>query len=252
MTAGILFDSTKCIGCEACVAACKERHGLPAAVDSRLTASTWTVVAQHETAFVRRMCMHCETPTCASVCPVGAFRKEPNGPVVYDAGRCIGCRYCIMACPFNVPTYQWDRRVPLVQKCTLCADWIVQGRQPACADVCPTGATLYGDRPHLIREARARLAAAPGTYVPRIYGLEEVGGTSVLMVAGIPFSRLEVGPTQRHDPLPQLTWNVLSKIPDFSLIGGAALYGIFWITNRRVQLQKKTVQDDETGGSGKS
>ena len=190
MKGAILFDSTKCIGCEACVAACKEKNNLPAAIDPKLTAYTWTVVEQRDKAFVRRMCMHCESPTCASVCPVGAFQKQPNGPVLYDASRCIGCRYCIMACPFGVPKYQWDRTVPIVQKCTMCPDRIAAGQAPACASVCPTGATTFGDRDQLIGEARARLAAAPKSYVPRIYGLEEVGGTSVLILSGVPFASL--------------------------------------------------------------
>ncbi|HXZ43518.1 MAG TPA: 4Fe-4S dicluster domain-containing protein, partial [archaeon] len=190
MKGAILFDSTKCIGCEACVAACKESNNLPMAIDPTLTAYTWTVVEQRNKAFIRRMCMHCESPTCASVCPVGAFRKQPNGPVLYDASRCIGCRYCIMACPFGVPKYQWDRTVPIVQKCIMCPDRIATGKDPACAAVCPTGATTFGDRDQLIREARARLVGAPHSYVPKIYGREEVGGTSVLIVSRVPFASL--------------------------------------------------------------
>jgi formate dehydrogenase iron-sulfur subunit len=236
MKAGLLFDSTKCIGCEACVVACKERHGLPPTIDPRLTAYTWTVVERRGAAFVRRLCMHCESPACASVCPVEALRKTPFGPVVYDASRCIGCRYCIMACPFDVPKYQWGRVMPLVQKCTLCADRIVAGGMPACAEACPTGATAFGERAQLIREARMRLAASPGQYTPRLYGLEEVGGTSVLLLAGVPFSTLGLRPEGRQDPLPMLTWRVLSRVPDVVVVGGVLLYGICWITHRRMAL----------------
>jgi formate dehydrogenase iron-sulfur subunit len=152
--------------------------------------------------------MHCESPTCASVCPVGAFRKDPAGPVVYDGTRCIGCRYCIMACPFDVPKYQWDRAVPLVQKCSLCAGRIAGGRGPACAEVCPTGATQFGERPALVAEARKRLAAEPAKYTGRIFGLEEVGGTSVLMLAGVPFGQLGIRAVERREALPLLTWKV--------------------------------------------
>jgi formate dehydrogenase iron-sulfur subunit len=242
MKGAILFDGTKCIGCEACVAACKEQNNLPATVDPELTAYTWTVVEQRDKAFVRRMCMHCESPTCASVCPVGAFQKQPDGPVTYDASRCMGCRYCIMACPFGVPKYQWDRTVPIVQKCTLCPDRIARGEAPACASVCPTGATTFGDRDQLIGEARRRLAAAPKSYVPRIYGLEEVGGTSVLILSGVPFAGLGLRTDLPLQPLPMLTWQVLSKIPDFVVVGGAFLYGIWWITNRRTDVQKRSTQ----------
>lgn len=242
MKGAVLFDSTKCIGCEACVAACKEENNLPAAIDPKLTAYTWTVVEQRGKAHVRRLCMHCESPTCASVCPVGAFRKEPSGPVLYDASRCIGCRYCIMACPFDVPKYQWDRPVPIVQKCTMCPDRIQAGKEPACAAVCPTGATIFGDRDQVIGEARTRLAAAPKSYVPRIYGLEEVGGTSVLILSGVPFPSLGLRADLPLQPLPTLTWQALSKVPDVVIVGGTLLYGIWWITNRRIAVQERSTQ----------
>jgi len=244
----ILFDSTKCIGCEACVAACKEQNNLPAAIDSKLTAYTWTVVERRNKAFIRRMCMHCESPTCASVCPVEAFRKQPNGPVLYDASRCMGCRYCIMACPFDVPKYQWDRAMPIVQKCTMCPDRIVAGSATACASVCPTGATTYGERDHLIGEARARLASAPKSYIPRIYGMEEVGGTSVLILSGVPFSTLGLRTDLPLAPLPMLTWQGLSKIPDVVVVGGVFLYGIWWITSRRTKVQDELTRESAKSG----
>jgi formate dehydrogenase iron-sulfur subunit len=243
MKGAILFDSTKCIGCEACVAACKEHNKLPAAIDPTLTAYTWTVVERRNTAFIRRMCMHCESPTCVSVCPVQAFHKEPNGPVLYDASRCIGCRYCIMACPFGVPKYQWDRTAPIVQKCIMCPGRIGAGNVPACASVCPTGATLFGERDELIREARSRLWTSPATYVPQIYGLEEVGGTSVLILSSVPFASLGLRTDLPRAPLPLLTWQVLSKIPDFVVVGGALLYGLWWITNRRTRVQALLAQE---------
>jgi len=237
MKAALLFDSTACIGCEACAAACKEKNNLPRPIEKKLTAYTWTVVEQRDKAHMRRLCMHCESPTCVSVCPVGAFRKEPNGPVVYDAGRCIGCRYCILACPFDVPKYQWDRAIPIVQKCTMCADWVAAGKEPACASVCPTGATMFGERSALIREARARIAAFPTRYASTVYGVEEVGGTSVLMLTSAPIVKLGFPPIERREPLPLLTWRVLSQVPDFALVGGVLLGGICWITNRRMRLQ---------------
>ena len=248
MKGAILFDSTKCIGCEACTAACKEKNQLPAEIDPKLTAYTWTVVEQRNKVFVRRMCMHCESPTCVSVCPVGAFQKQPNGPVVYDSSRCIGCRYCIMACPFDVPKYQWDRTVPIVQKCTMCPDRIQAGQATACASVCPTGATAFGDRDKLIQEARARLQAAPKSYVPKVYGVEEAGGTSVLMLSSVPFPALGFRPDLPQAPLPMLTWNVLSMIPDLAVVWGAFLYGIWWITNRRTMVQETLAKESSKRG----
>ena len=114
MSAGLLIDTTRCIGCGACADACKEQNHLPGEVEARTTAYTWTVVEQHGEVFSRRLCMHCLEPACASVCPVAALRKSPEGAVIYDADRCIGCRYCMVACPFDVPKYQWDRTVPVV------------------------------------------------------------------------------------------------------------------------------------------
>jgi formate dehydrogenase iron-sulfur subunit len=233
MSVGLLFDATRCIGCGACSAACKEQNELPLPIEENTTAYTWTVVEKSGDTFVRRMCMHCLTPTCVSVCPVGAMQKTSNGPVVYDADKCIGCRYCIMACPFGVPKYQWDRPVPIVGKCVLCAERVGAGKQTACAAVCPTGATLFGSRDELVREARARIAAAPDRYVDHIYGLEEAGGTSVLMLAGVPFAQLGLPARLPDEPLPMLTWQVLSRVPDFVVLAAAFLYGVHWITKRR-------------------
>jgi formate dehydrogenase iron-sulfur subunit len=233
MSKGLLFDATRCIGCGACSAACKEQNGLPLPIEDKATAATWTVVEKRGDTFVRRMCMHCLTPTCVSVCPVGAMQKTAAGPVVYDSQKCIGCRYCIMACPFGVPKYQWDRPVPVVGKCVLCAGRLEAGQATACATVCPTGATLFGERDALIREARARIAAEPGRYVDHVYGVDEAGGTSVIMLAGVPFTSLGLPGNLPHQPLPLLTWQALSKVPDVVLVAAAFLYGIHWITKRR-------------------
>jgi len=233
MSHGLLLDTTRCIGCGACTAACKEQNGLPLPIEEQTTAYTWTVVEQRKGVNVRRMCMHCLDPTCVSVCPVGAMRKTESGPVVYDADKCIGCRYCIMACPFGVPKYQWDRPVPVVGKCVMCASRVEAGKPTACAAVCPTGATLFGERDDLIREARARIAAEPGRYVDHIYGLEEAGGTSVLVLSSMPFGQLGFRDDLPPTALPLLTWRALSKVPDVVVLGGTLLFGIHWITRRR-------------------
>jgi formate dehydrogenase iron-sulfur subunit len=238
MSFGLLLDTTRCIGCGACVAACKEQNGLPLPIEATTTAYTWTVVQQRGGVNVRRMCMHCMSPTCASVCPVGAMHRTPEGPVVYDADKCIGCRYCVMACPFDVPKYQWDRPVPLVGKCTMCAARVGHGKPTACAAVCPTGATTFGRREDLLREARARIAAEPGRYVNHVFGEQEAGGTSVLMLSNVPFTALGFRQDLPHEALPLLTWRVLSRVPDIVLLGGALLYGIHWITKRRAYVQR--------------
>jgi len=238
MSVGLLFDSTKCIGCGGCTAACKEQNKLPMPIEPVTTAYTWTIVEKREGTFVRRLCMHCLEPTCVSVCPVGALQKSASGGVDYDAGKCIGCRYCIMACPFGVPKYQWDRAIPVVGKCVLCPDRVKAGLATACATVCPTGATLFGERDALVREARARIDAEPAKYVDHVYGLEEAGGTSVLMLSGVPFDRLGMKTDLPRQPLPLLTWQILSKVPDFVILAGAFLFGLHWITHRRDDVRR--------------
>jgi formate dehydrogenase iron-sulfur subunit len=246
---GILFDSTLCIGCGACYQACKEKNNLPRTVEyflrDNLSAKTYTVVKLHSSRFVRKMCMHCEQPACASVCPVAALEKTAVGPVTYDESKCMGCRYCMQACPFGVPTYEWDATLPRVRKCNLCADRIAQGLSTACAAVCPTGATRFGDREALVAEARARIRDNPGTYVDRIYGLEEVGGTSVLLIADVPIEQLGYRANMLKEPLPELTWNVLQKIPKVVVAGGAVMSGIWWITNRRMAVHKAMLQEKQ-------
>lgn len=183
--------------------------------------------------------MHCNEPTCVSVCPVGALAKSPEGPVSYDADKCMGCRYCMQACPFSVPQYEWDNSItPRVRKCDMCKDRVEAGLATACATACPTGATKFGDREQLITEAQERIRDHPGRYVDHIYGVAEVGGTSVLLLSAVPFETLGYSTKLLHDPLPQLTWEVLHKLPKVVGIGGVLMSGIWWITKRREAVQK--------------
>lgn len=233
----LLIDTTLCIGCNSCQDACKKEFNLPGGQEKKLSATAYTALEEFDGTYVRRMCQHCNDPTCASVCPVGAFTKTPEGPVLYDEAKCIGCRYCIQACPFQVPRYEWESNYPRVQKCRFCYDRIKQGLQTACAEACPTGATKFGDRDDLIREAYERIKAEPGKYIDRIYGIEQVGGTSIFYLSSVPFEQLGFKTQLDSTALPMLTWNALSKIPSVVTVGGVFLYGIWWITNRRKEVQ---------------
>lgn len=238
MSRALLVDTTRCIGCGACSAACKEANHLPLPVEARTTAYTWTVVERHDSVNVRRLCMHCLEPACASACPVGALKRRADGAVVYNPDLCFGCRYCMTACPFGVPKYQWDRPAPIVGKCLLCADRIAAGRPTACSSVCPTGATTFGERTDLLAEAHERIRREPGRYVDAVYGEHEAGGTGVLYLASVPFDRLGLNPALPSEPLPLFTWRILSRIPDFVVLAGALLYGIHWITERRIEVAR--------------
>jgi formate dehydrogenase iron-sulfur subunit len=239
---GILFDSTICVGCGACYQACKERNHLPQTTNDifrdELSALTYTALKRRNGRFVRQLCMNCVDPACVSVCPVGALEKSQLGPVFYHPERCIGCRYCMLACPFSIPKYEWDKLLPLIRKCDMCFDRVAAGLPTACAEACPTGATKFGEREQLIEEARARIRGGNPKYVDYIYGLEEAGGTSVLLISDAPMGTLGYRTNLGKEPLPQLTWHVLQKIPSFVVLLGVLLGGIWWITNRRAEVQR--------------
>ena len=240
MSKALLYDATLCIGCKQCEQACAEKNKLPyseaVAGEERQSDHKFTVVLAKGDKFMRRLCMNCQDPACASVCPVGAMRKTAEGPVIYEESRCMGCRYCMVACPFGVPKYEWSKVLPRVQKCTMCPDRVAAGKPTACAKACPTGATKFGERDELIKEAQQRLQDNPGKYVNHIYGLTEVGGTSVLMLSSVPFEEFGFPAELTRDPLPLLTYRVLSRIPDFVPLGGVLLGGVWWITHRREEV----------------
>lgn len=238
---GFLFDVTKCKLCGACWDADKQRNNLPIPegnfLDDNLSENSFLVIKERSGRGVRFSCMHCLTPTCASVCPVGALKKTDIGAVIYEKDRCIGCRYCVIACPFKVPKYEWSKPLPYVRKCDFCYDRITKGQLPACASVCPTGALMFGDRDELLGEARRRLEA-DSKYVNHIYGEKEVGGTSLMFISDIPMEKLGYPPYLSDNPVPSLTWDVLEKIPNVVVLGGALLTGLWWLTKRREEVQK--------------
>jgi formate dehydrogenase iron-sulfur subunit len=234
----LLVDIKRCIGCRACVAACKEIHGFPGEDgDTELSATAYTaMVDKDDETHVRKLCMHCLSPSCVSVCPVAALRKTPAGAVVYDGERCLGCRYCMVACPFNVPRYEWTAAVPSVRKCDMCLARIEKGGLPACVEICPAEATTAGTRDELLAEAHRRIREDPAGYFPHVYGESEAGGTSVLFLSPVSFESLGFRQGLGDAPLPSLTWSALEKIPGVVTIGGAALLAVYWITHRREEV----------------
>ena len=237
---GLLYDSTLCIGCKMCVAACGVMHKMPVAArrpsdPEELDGRTRTVIKTYthgsgkvkdrETdgyAFLKRQCLHCADPTCVSVCPLSAMQKDPvTGIVTNDPDACMGCRYCSYACPYGVPQFDLTQTYGRINKCDMCIDLQEQGKIPACADVCPTGATLFGRVADLQAEADRRLSLSPGApyvfprgklgdtrkrkhpgriakYQDHTYGLNEGGGTQVRYLAGIPFAKLGLPKLPSH------------------------------------------------------
>jgi formate dehydrogenase iron-sulfur subunit len=240
MASAILFDSVLCIGCRACESACNEKWNLPytdeVAAEEKLSAGKLTTVRTFGERYARKLCMHCLEPACASACPVTALEKTAHGPVVYHEDRCIGCRYCMLACPFEVPVYTWNSRAPKVRKCDLCQDRTSQGLPTRCSEACPTEATITGPRNQLIQIARRRIRENPGEYYDHIYGLQEAGGTSVLMIGPAPMERLGMPAGLGTEALPGLTWRALQFVPDVVGLGTVLLGGIYWITHRREEV----------------
>jgi Fe-S-cluster-containing dehydrogenase component len=230
---GILYDATLCIGCQVCVGACKQANDMPAEHTGPdplwdnprdLSAKTLNIVKKYGSgdypvkdtvagySFVKRHCMHCLDPACVSACPVSALLKNPDtGVVIYDKKACIGCRYCQIACPFNIPKFEWHSATPRIVKCQLCSHLLAKGGISACCAACPTGASLFGKVEELRQEAKRRLAMTPGEvydfpvaalgsresqqhragrYIRQVYGESEVGGTQYLLLAGVPFDKL--------------------------------------------------------------
>ena len=240
----ILIDTTRCNGCEACVLACKQENDLgpdrlrtgQQAVDGLSSTRFSTILRRPGGNFVRHMCRHCEEPACVSACLVGAMQKTPEGPVVYDSDLCMGCRYCLMACPYGIPRYEWDEAAPYVRKCTMCYPRLQEGKQPACVEACPEEALLFGKREDLLDEAHRRIDAPGAGYIRHVYGEKEVGGTSVLYVSSIPLGFLGMGATPGEDPLPDLTWASLKKVPSVVVVMGSLMGGIHWVVRRRMRL----------------
>ncbi|TSK08905.1 MAG: 4Fe-4S dicluster domain-containing protein [Geobacter sp.] len=254
-----LIDMTKCTGCRGCQVACKQWNQLGAEKTEFFTGEgyqnpplmseyTFTRIkfrdyeknGQNEFAFYKEMCMHCNEPACASVCPVGAFKKTKEGPVTYDADRCIGCRFCMVACPFGVPKYEWSKALPLVRKCTGCYSRVKEGLKPACATTCVSAIT-YGNREEMIKEANKRIAARPEKYLKKLYGAEEAGGTSVIYLTALPFDELGFKPVTKR-PLPSYTWQALRLVPGIFLTVGSSLSLLSWFNHRKERIAKEEEQ----------
>ncbi len=246
----ILIDTTRCTGCETCVVACKEANELGAdrlrpgqeGVDGLSSTRFTTILRRPGDNNVKQQCRHCLDPACVSVCLVGAMQKTPEGPVIYDSELCMGCRYCLNACPYGIPRYTWDEAVPYVRKCNLCYPRLKEGKKPACVEACPHDALLFGSRDELLKEAHRRIDANKDRYVNHVYGEKEVGGTSVLYLADISLGFLGWGGHVGEGKLPDLSWASLSKVPPVVVGMGSLMTGVYWVIRRRMQLAARAAE----------
>jgi formate dehydrogenase iron-sulfur subunit len=258
---GVLVDTTVCVGCRNCEWACKDAHKLLAGnLDSyedrkvldtkrRPDHTALTVVNEYSAGKnsklpvdVKVQCMHCDHPACVSACIVGAFSKHENGAVTWDTDMCIGCRYCMAACPFQIPAFEYEKALnPMIMKCDFCIDRTKEGKVPACVSICPVEALTYGSRTELVKIARDRIKRNPDRYIDRIFGEYEVGGTSWMYLANKDFIELEF-PKLGEKPAPGVSESIQHGIfayfvPPVSLY--ALLGGIIWISKRRKELDEE-------------
>ncbi len=247
----VLVDTTLCVGCRGCEAACAEANALPeppsgdAVLGSlrKTSENSFTVVNRFEgpgaePRYAKRQCMHCVEPACASACPVRALDKKPGGPVAYHKERCMGCRYCLVACPFEVPKYEYAKAIPAVRKCTFCAARQAEGQAPACTSVCPSGALTFGKRGELVLEAKRRVYASGSKYVPHVYGEHEAGGTNWLYISDVDFAKLDMKVTVADASYPQLVKGALGVPPFVMTLWPPLLMGIYAFSHRRQQVAK--------------
>jgi formate dehydrogenase iron-sulfur subunit len=234
---GILYDSTRCAGCQTCETSCAEANGLPAPTETisaeqvrKTDESHRTVVNAFASAkgevYLKKQCMHCNEPACAAACLTQAMYKTKEGPVIWRGDKCMGCRYCMVSCPFDSPKFEYHSSNPKIEKCTMCYPRLKEGKVPACVENCPAEALTFGTRKELIKEARKRINDNPEQYVDNIYGEHEAGGTGFLYLAGVPFDELGLKTTLQNKSYPELTKGFLYSVPTVFVLWPAILLGL--------------------------
>ncbi|MDP2037147.1 MAG: 4Fe-4S dicluster domain-containing protein [Ignavibacteria bacterium] len=259
---GVLVDTTVCIGCRKCEWACKTAHNL--ATDPietyedrtvfkeqrRPNDKALTVVNEYPNTTldkfpinVKVQCMHCDKPACLSACIVGAFSKNENGSVIWDGDKCIGCRYCMVACPFQIPAFEFEKALkPDIKKCDFCIERTTKDKLPACIEMCPVEAITYGRREDLLKVAKDRIKNYPNKYVDRIFGEHEVGGTSWLYLSSRQFEEIAF-PKLGRDPAPGVSEAIQHGIFAY-FVPPVALYallgGVMWLNKNKKNHESDT------------
>jgi len=253
----ILIDVTKCTGCEKCVEACVNENKLDPVIpisttkEDGLSGNRFTSIVQLKwNRFAKKACLHCVDPGCVNACIAGAIKKTDLGPVIYDPDKCIGCRYCMLACPIGIPRYEWDKTIPYISKCDMCYDRLLDGQEPACVQACPNGVLTFGNRAELIGIARENIKNNSEKYLNHNYGEEEFGGTSVIYITDTELEKLGLKTEIGNLSIADFTWPIISKTPILGFSVAALLTGTHFIINRRIKLQnekllEKTFENEE-------
>ncbi len=242
---GVLVDTTRCIGCRACEVGCARAHDLPVpdvvndgALEQTRTTSVdqWTVVNRYQTdkgaVYVKQQCMHCWQPACASACLTNAMYKTKDGPVIWREDKCLGCRYCMVSCPFEIPRFEYGSNNPRIRKCIMCWDRLQHGTIPACVAACPVDALMFGMKRQLMEIARVRIYNHPTHYHHHIYGETEVGGTGWLYLSSVPCEQLGFRTDLGSTPYPEYTREFLYSVPVAFMLAPAALMGLHQLASR--------------------
>ena len=240
---GILYDSNICVGCMSCEIACAEAHNLPVPEDEilpgvlRKTSETKRCAINSYTTekgdiYVRNQCMHCNEPACAAACLTKAMYKTKEGPVIWREDKCMGCRYCMVSCPFDVPKFEYHSANPKIQKCDMCYDRIIKGEKPVCVESCG-GALFYGTRRELVAEAHKRIAENPELYVDKVYGETVAGGTGYLYLSPVPHKELGFDTRIQNSSYPALTKGFLYAVPSVFVLVPTLLLGIHTATKSK-------------------
>ncbi|PIE59122.1 MAG: hypothetical protein CSA32_05675 [Desulfobulbus propionicus] len=265
---GVLVDLSRCVGCRSCEAACNAEQKLPepekpfndfSVFDElhhgqkrRTDAASYTVVNKYEDPefdhplFRKIQCNHCQEPACLTSCFVNAYTKTPEGAVVYNPDVCVGCRTCMIACPFYIPTFRYSSAFhPRIMKCIFCYDTRLKfGKSPACVEACPQEALTFGRRDDLIRVGRQRIRENKGKYVDHIYGEHEAGGTAWLYLSPEKFEKVGFNMRIPHEPILNSVKDFLSIVPMVLTIWPALFTGIHLLATRKEKMQKQAEQQE--------
>jgi len=249
---GILYDSTLCMGCQSCEIACADQYGLPQPEDypelgvvrktddkRRLVVNSYNTSKGEQ--YIRNACNHCNNPACASACLTKAMVKTDEGPVIWRENKCMGCRSCMISCPYDMPKFEYDSPNPKIQKCRMCYELIQEGGKPSCVENCPSEALLFGKRRDLIEIAKQRIYAEPEKYNHAIYGEHEVGGTGVLTIASVPFEELGLRTDLGNTSYPEFSKTFLYSVPAVLILWPAFLLGL----NNSIKERKRNNEKGE-------